>query len=130
PPQLSTRMLAMTAPDVCGFIAVAVETTPVSLCACEFRAIPDVGRRSAICVFTTRSMAGFAGSSIPTAFLIRLDCEVWILAEGLVNVLMAHLAGFGTHVSSAWRGGRFRGRCLGSQPRKENERDDRRDCQR
>jgi hypothetical protein len=55
---------------------------------------------------------------------------MWILAEGLIDIFVAHLAGFGTHVSSGSRWLGFRSGRLGRQSRKENEKNDRSDCQR
>jgi hypothetical protein len=55
---------------------------------------------------------------------------MWILAESLIDIFVAHLAGFGTHVGSGSGGLGFRSGRLGRQPGEENERDDRRDCQR
>ena len=92
------HMAALNPGCVLRAARVAGEASPVSQRSRDFCRVPDVAGRYRTRVRSTRTVARFACPALPGGARTLLDRGVRALQEGVINVLMAGLASFRTHV--------------------------------
>ena len=106
---LVLRVTAVEAAHMRGLIKMAGETELVGFRRFEFRRVADIGGIHRFRVFTSRSVARFAGVVFETALLVGFYLVVRVLLKSVENVFVAALASCRAHEFSLRRRGCWSG---------------------